>query len=175
MSDPKFTWLGAKEHPPDRPGLYAFRLTDPNALRQIRGDFKFLYIGMTQSSLCKRNHKEHKNSGFSTFRRSLGALLKEELELSAIPRGKSRSEKDVTNFRFEGNGEERLTTWMKNNLKYGFFEVVQADVRKQERKLITDYLPPLNLQGLSEDQNPHKASIMNLRRKCRDEAARGFD
>ena len=175
MTDTEFTWLNDNEHPPDKPGVYAFCLVDPNVLRDIRGDFKFLYIGMTKSSLRKRNHKEHKNSGFSTFRRSLGALLKEELDLSAIPRGKGRSEKDVTNFHFAGDGEERLTTWMKNNLKYGFFEVVKADVRKQEHKLITDYHPPLNLQGLSEDQNPHKASIMNLRRKCRDEAARTFD
>jgi hypothetical protein len=44
-----------------------------------------LYVGMTESSLEVRNHFTHKHSGFSTLRRSLGALLRHELGLWPIP------------------------------------------------------------------------------------------
>ena len=74
-----FTTKRPDEDPPDKPGVYAFHLSNPDALKQIRVEpSRLLYIGMAGSSLKNRNHLEHKNSASSTLRRSLGALLRAE-------------------------------------------------------------------------------------------------
>ena len=90
-----------------KPGLYELYINDPKALNSIRvGPSGLLYIGMTQSSLDSRNHSEHDNSGFSSLRRSLGALLKSKLHLRAIPRAQGSSKTNVTNYRFTEAGEQ---------------------------------------------------------------------
>ena len=62
----------------DGAGIYAFFLTDPALLHGIHIETSGpLYLGKTESSLDARNHFTHKHSGFSTLRRSLGAILKQ--------------------------------------------------------------------------------------------------
>jgi len=90
---------------------------------------------MTEDSLEIRNHFAHKNSSFSSPRRSLGAILKKKLALIAIPRGLGKSAKDMVNYRFAGNGEERLTTWMVNHLEYSFV-VLGNGIENVERELV---------------------------------------
>jgi hypothetical protein len=73
-------------------GLYGLVLRDHAALAEINVEkHNILYIGMTESTLMGRNHFLHLDSSFSTLRRSLGALLKTELKLLAIPRGAGRT------------------------------------------------------------------------------------
>ena len=96
-----------------KPGLYALYLNNQNELNSIRiGPSGLLYIGMTESSLDSRNHFEHDDSGFSSLRRSLGALLKRKLRLQAIPRAQGPSKTNLTNYRFTDAGERKLTKWM---------------------------------------------------------------
>ncbi|MDP3263355.1 MAG: hypothetical protein U1E06_11955 [Tabrizicola sp.] len=67
-------------------GIYALFL-ESGSLRGIEPSADgLLYIGKTGSSLTARNHFLHPSSGFSTLRRSLGAILKADLDLTAIPR-----------------------------------------------------------------------------------------
>jgi len=73
------------------------------------------YLGKS-SNLEARNHFAHRDSGFSTLRRSLGALIKEELRLQAIPRGPWRSRNDLRYHRFRDKDEQRLTDWMITHL-----------------------------------------------------------
>lgn len=57
-------------------GVYALYLSDLHALEGIEVDpFGLLYVGMTEDSLEIRNHFAHKNSSFSSPRRSLGAIV----------------------------------------------------------------------------------------------------
>jgi hypothetical protein len=100
-------------------GVYAFFIKDRSKLTgvQMRSD-GLLYVGMTASSLEVRNHFFHRDSSFSSFRRSLGALLKTRLKLHAIPRGLGRTRRDFVHYRFTAPGERKLTDWMQKHLEY---------------------------------------------------------
>jgi hypothetical protein len=148
-------------------GIYALYTVTLYFFAGIEADpTRPLYLGMTEDSLEVRNHFGHKSSSFSSPRRSLGAALKKDLELSAIPRGSGRSVKDITNYHFGNGGEENLSTWMAHNLRYSF-SVVEEGIRQFERELIEEFQPPLNLTGW---KNPQKPLLMKLRKVCRDEA-----
>jgi hypothetical protein len=161
-------WNAKEAPPPDAPGVYALFQTDQTMLNNFTvGELSVLYIGMTQSSLEVRSHFTHSNSGFSSPRRSLGALLRDELQLRGIPRSLGSSRTNTTNFRFPDEGEQKLTDWMKRNLTYAFCRVEKKDVREIEKRLISELKPPLNLSGWL---NPQAARLRALRRICRDEA-----
>ena len=152
---------------PNEAGIYALFLKPKAALPSINVSGNgLLYIGMTESSLVIRDHFGHRNSGFSTLRRSLGALLKKDLQLKAFPRASGPSRKNVINFRFQNSGEEALTAWMKQNLLAGF-ACVKGDVRAVERQLILQHEPPLNLTGW---HNPQRVYLKSLRKICQSEA-----
>jgi hypothetical protein len=154
----------------DGAGVYAFFLLTPGTLAGVSiVSSGLIYLGMTDSSLDARNHFLHPHSGFSTLRRSLGALLKKELNLHARPRASGPSPTNVRNYRFgfDDDGEEqRLTKWMKEHLAYGFV-VVSHDTEKVERALIAELCPPLNLTGW---RNPQGQSLRALRNICAEEA-----
>jgi hypothetical protein len=131
----------------DGPGVYAYVLLNEGALPAIQIDpTGILYVGMTASSLDSRCHFNHVHSGFSTFRRSLGAILKRTLNLEAKPRSSGPSASNTQNFRFDEEGEARLTLWMRDNLRYAHV-AVDEDVEQAEADLIRSLQPPLNLKG----------------------------
>lgn len=107
------------------------------------------------------------NTGYSTLRRSLGAVLKDELDLRSRPRGTGASKTNYTNYRFDDAGEQRLSDWMARSLRIGVHEL--DDPREHERDLIAAAWPPLNLTGWA---NPERALIRELRKICADEARR---
>jgi hypothetical protein len=150
-------------------GVYALFLTDPVALPALTVPTSgALYVGMAELSLKDRNHFVHGDSGFSSPRRSLGSLLKDELRLTAIRRGTGSSLRNIAKFRFPDDGEQRLSAWMDRYLRYSLARV-SSDVRAVERRLIGELKPPLNL---THWPNPQAAHLRSLRRACRDEAAR---
>ena len=150
-------------------GVYAYCLRVPDALPNLStGGSGILYVGMTEDGLDARNHVNHAHSGFSTFRRSLGAILKEELSLSALPRSFGSSKSNVRCYRFDERGEAALTEWMQDNLLIAQVEV-ECDVAVCEHELISKLQPPLNLKGWSNPQAPH---IKALRSACVREAER---
>ncbi len=153
----------------DLPGIYALYLTPGTALPDVVTEMSgLLYIGMTESSLVERNHLTRKASGFSSPRRSLGTLLKQKLDLRAVPRSLGLSASNIRNFSFTPEGESRLTDWMMAHLDYGF-ATIQHDVKRVEGRLIAERRPPLNLTGW---KNPQAAHIKALRQHCRDDAGR---
>jgi hypothetical protein len=122
---------------------------------------------MTESSLEVRNHFHHSHSGFSSPRRSVGALLREQWKLQALPRSPGPSPTNVRNYRFPDDGEKRLVAWMDNHVTYGLCPV-DTDIRKIEDRLIGELKPPLNLTGW---RNPQAGRLKALRLACRDEAS----
>jgi hypothetical protein len=149
-------------------GVYAIYLRTPGLLAPIaEGKHGLLYIGLS-TNLTSREFEQHfssGNTGFSTFRRSIGALLKDRLSLRAIPRAFGPSETNVCNYRFNDDSEARLTTWMREHLEVG----VHASNRflELENVLIPALRPVLNLTKWA---NPHRAEIKRLRKICADEA-----
>lgn len=154
---------------PNRSGIYAIYLKEGSDIKgySISVD-GFIYIGSTVN-LKDRGYENHFNSdstGFSTLRRTIGAIMKEELGIKAIPRRSGASETNFINYKFFGNGDNLLTNWMINNLEIGFCPIFE-DYEKIEKLLIVLLQPILNLKGWD---NPYKRRIMELRNKCAIEA-----
>lgn len=153
---------------PSKSGVYGIYLRSQGSLLPFTAEVGGLvYIGMS-SNLAAREFDTHfssTNTGFSTFRRSVGAIKKFELQLQAQPRGSGSSPRDFTSYRFHADGEQRLTSWMLENLMVGAH--VSERYKLIECQLIANLRPVLNL---SKWPNPHRAEIMQLRKRCADEA-----
>lgn len=154
---------------PSLPGVYAIFLNGRSELPLRDGAPNgLIYIGMS-GNLAVREYDMHfssRNTGFSTLRRSIGALLKEELALVAIPRGSGRAESNYRNYRFKPDGEDRLTAWMNENLEVGVYPT-EGDHEAVEKVLIAALQPPLCLTGWP---NPQAGFIKARRKVCADEA-----
>lgn len=149
------------------PGVYALFAREADCLLPeivLAGD-GLLYMGKS-GNLRQRNHFAAEHSGFSSLRRSLGAILKTRLGLTAIPRAPGSSETNVRNFRFAGDGERQLSAWMRQYLEYAVF-AFHGELQPLEAKIIKAYRPPLNLTGWP---NPLEKVIRRLRSECRAEA-----
>lgn len=111
-----------------------------------------LYIGKTESSQKARDAGQHLSddgTGSSTLRRSLGAILLEQLRLKPEARSDSEiSARRFTNYRFAKAGEEQLTKWMNVHLSLAFCELPKLtipELRVREERLIRSAAPPLNI------------------------------
>jgi len=154
-------------------GLYAFYLNDPEQLAPIEtGENGLVYIGMTQDDLHVRNHLLHQISGFSTLRRSFGALLKTRLNLVAIARGRGSSESNFRNYCFTPDGEQRLSQWMADHLLAVQWTADRDAVKAMETMLIQRHCPPLNL--MENPANRWRRHVMDRRALCAAEARAGY-
>ena len=164
LSNRRFRPDDIPEHP--EPGVYAIFAAQLECLPGIvLPPSGLVYVGQS-SDLAHRNHFRMAHSGFSSPRRSLGALLKSPLRLQAAPRSSGHSKKNYENYRFAGDGEERLTAWMRCNLSYAIYPY-NGDTENLEKQLIKENAPPLNLTYW---RNPQKKQIQTSRKACKQEA-----
>ena len=153
-------------------GAYEIFVKNTSCLPGIDvGRDKRVYIGKS-NKFMRRKHLKTGKSGWSTLRRSLGAILKAKLGLKAEPRS---TDGNCYNYQFDDAGEEQLTEWMLANLEVTIHEFQDADceeesvkcqVKVYEKDLIQKHRPPLNL----EKGFPQANKIKALRRACADEA-----
>lgn len=141
-------------------GFYAIYLKSDHRIEGLSMPSDgLLYLGMTQSGFARRDHIFRAHSGGCTFRRSVGALLQDELQLKPVP---YRPASPKRLYRFDGPSEARLSEWMKgafNQSRVPF----KGDVENVERRLINWLEPPLNL---TDWVNPQGAAIRKLRYAC---------
>ena len=150
------------------PGVYALFLRAAATLPGVAaGSDGLLYVGKSDRSLAGRSHFTGSSSS-SSPRRSLGALLRSELHLRAIPRDGSGSRSALIHYGFAVSGEWRLSQWMLDHLDYAF-AVVEQPTKATEARLIAGKTPPLNLTGW---RNPQAPWITAQRRLCQLEATR---
>lgn len=165
---------------PDEPGLYAIFLADVSL-----GDFgrpgQIIYIGVAKNSLRSRDLYQHFRSGrtsSSTLRRSLGAILKNKLNLIAIPRDEINNKKTFDNYKFNSEGENNLTLWMKDNLKIGYWipeeELTYQELRDKEMVITIKTKPTLDLDSRTRKYNIMAENLKELRKKCKNEAQRNI-
>lgn len=148
---------------PNAPGLYAIFLRPRCQLLPITpADHGLLYVGATDEGLDARNHFTM-DSGFSTLRRSLGAILRKHLWLQPYPRAPGTSETNARNYAFAVDGETILSRWMRANLLVSTLPLQGADLQKLEVDVIAALKPPLNLTGWD---NPQRVLIKKLRADC---------
>lgn len=139
---------------PAAPGVYAIFLRDGVLPGVHCAAGTCLYVGLS-SNLAQREFDTHfraGRSGFSTLRRSLGALLIDDLQLQPEPRSAGNSDTNYRNYRFGAGGEERLSAWMQRHLDIGVYP--EADPKPLERELIALAGPPLEPDALAEPGRP---------------------
>lgn len=149
-----------------KPGVYAVFLKKAIGMKSAGLDTPCLiYIGKAEKSLPDRYHNEHLNSGWSTLRRSVGAVLRKTSPMKAVPRLKRDGSSDRKHFCFDDEG--LLTGWMHAHLEYRRFPVTKTNIRPKENRLIRHYDPPLNL---TISKNCVAKRVRALRAECAAEA-----
>lgn len=152
------------------PGLYAMFVTPCADLAgTVLSDTTpgtLIYIGKSEEPLIKRVARTHAATGktsHSTLRRTLGAVLRDKLELVPIPRKDGRR----SGYGFEAEGDEALTQWTAESLEARWLPLPLEEVRVREKELIQKYRPVLNLTYCRTELSP---VIRALRSWCREMA-----
>ena len=179
LERPPVPWQVFAHSAPEAPGFYAAWLAEDGPLlstilREWRSDGP-IYVGES-ANLSQREARTHfasDGSGWSTLRRSIGALLRRQLNLEAHPRGSGGSRQDLLCYRFQPEGEQRLTAWMRENLRLSWWEDDQRSLSTRQRKdletkLIRLLEPPL---CLNKWENPYRRCVKEERAACTLEAA----
>ena len=120
----------------------------------------------------ERNHFALEHSGFSSPRRSLGALLKDKLSLRACRRAPGQSDSNWENYRFSDAGENALITVDERPLSMNHASLSgdKDDIEKAEDQVIARLQPPMNL---NKWRNPQKKTVMNYERFAERRHGRG--
>jgi len=140
---------------PPAPGLYAILATTDVWISLGLGeprDDRPLYVGKAEQSLASRDvatHFSDSKTGSSTLRRSLAALLREQLCLRACPRNLARPDGSA-NYGLEPDSDQRLTAWMRGHLRLSVWSYdVTCVLDHLESDVLERLLPPLNLNKIS--------------------------
>lgn len=116
-----------------------------------------LYVGKAEDSLAARELDTHfaadpakkPRTGSSTVRRSFAALLRDTLDLHAVPRNPDKPA-HFANYGLTPDGDARLTDWMHQHLSLAVWERplgLAQPLRTIEGEVIRNWMPPLNIQG----------------------------
>lgn len=173
--------LSKIENLPEKQGIYAYFLDSKEELREFGNFGDAIYVGLAEKSLHGRDTMSHLASGktgWSSLRRSLGAILKEKLNLIAIKRDKNGSKLRPDKYKLTDDGESRLTEWMIANLKFGYWEnnrpLSKEKLRNLEEKVILKLKPKLDLDRRTRHKNPLASNLDNYRAICRNEVKTKF-
>jgi len=155
---------------PVLPGCYVL-VAGPEAMRDLglsAGSCPAaLYVGEAVRGVRTRmtDHLDACRTGKSSPRRSIGALLRETLELGPQPRSQNPNDsKRFINYKFDDGSERRLSDWIAANLHV--CGIASSDSAKTESELIHQLHPPLNLTKLGGWRNPSKEMIRRKRQDC---------
>ena len=151
LAGPGLSFERAARIAPNGPGLYAVHASPAtwHALGVGKPlDQRPLYVGKSESSLSGRDIDTHFSSGTtgrSTLRRSLAALLAQQLGLGAQPRNTAKPG-HFANYGLPAADDAKLTSWMREQLRLSFWAAGgHADLTTIERRVIIRLAPPLNL------------------------------
>lgn len=165
---------------PPRPGLYAI-YGDEQAWRDLQLEpttDQPLYVGKAEKSLVSRdlnghfatNPKSKPRTGSSTVRRSFAALLRDALDLHAVPRNPAKPER-FPNYGLAEGGDTLLNEWMHTRLMLAVWPSpagIPIPLGDVETAVIVYFRPPINL-----DKNPGKlARLSSARAEMAAEASR---
>ncbi|MDF9278865.1 hypothetical protein P4U43_13830, partial [Arthrobacter sp. EH-1B-1] len=128
-----------------------------------------LYVGKSEDDLVRRELDTHfaadptkkPRTGSSTVRRSFAALLRDALDLHAVPRNPDKPG-HFSNYGLTPDGDARLTTWMHQHLSLTVWERpawVAQPLVEVEAAIIHRWMPPLNIRD-----NPRPLPRLRLAR-----------
>jgi hypothetical protein len=174
--------VDALDHVPSSPGLYAIWAGE-TAWRALGLELpvadKPLYVGKAEKSLVSRDVNTHfmtGKTGQSTVRRTFAALLRDALDLHAVPRNQTRPERPV-NFGLERKSDEALTEWMQRHLSLATWSKQGNDeLDHVETAVLEHWQPPLNLSKVARPDPRIKRARSHMAADAKAWAkARGFD
>lgn len=154
-------------------GLYCFFLKPGVSLNIFGSSNQPLYAGLS-INLNGRELKQHLKSGAtgcSSFRRSVGAILKVELNLFAKKRDKNGKKNRADKYKFDIDGEIRLTNWIMQNTELGYWtlysKMTRPELKILENEIKKIILPSLDLERDTKHLNPLAEQLDALRGICR--------
>jgi hypothetical protein len=161
---------------PKEQGIYAFFVGSTNDLGKFGQPDQNIYVGISEKNISGRDTETHLKTGqtgWSTLRRSLGAVLKSKLNITAQKRDKNPKKLRPDKYKFDERGENKLTEWMEENLKIGFWSTAnlmsKKKLRNEEEQVILRLKPTLDLDRRTKKYNPLAEELDSLRKICRDE------
>jgi hypothetical protein len=138
------------------------------------GAFGIAYIGIAsgKGGITRRYYEEWRpvDSGRSTPRRTLGALLLDDLGLRPKPRLTRTAPPNPRNYCFAEPGESALTDWIEAHGTFAYVEASSDELgtwgtlANLEQAVLQQARPPLNINGWD---NPNRPRL----RSARDAAA----
>jgi hypothetical protein len=146
---PRHTAKEALRAVPNEAGLYAVH-GDLLAVGELAAGAVGhpLYVGKAERSLVGRDLHTHfatGKTGSSILRRTLAALLREPLELRAVPRNLARPDGSA-NYSLESSGDARLTEWMHARLRLSVWVRPDGAILDEAETAVLNALRlPLNL------------------------------
>ncbi len=175
LAAPKLPLKDALPVLPATPGLYAIYGNEA-VWQQLRLGTPAtdvpLYVGKAEDSLVKRDlatHFGNGRTGSSTLRRSFAALLREELELSAVPRNPAKPS-HFSNYGLIPTDDAKLTAWMRNWLQIAVWSTDGSrPLAVIEAEVLRHWIPPLNIAGVD---HRWKADLQRRRKVMADQARR---
>ena len=157
-------------------GVYAFFVDSTNDLGKFGQPDQIIYVGISEKNINIRDTESHLKTGqtgWSTLRRSLGAILKSKLNLTAQKRDKNPKKLRADKYKFDEPGEKKLTKWMEDNLRLGYWSTTNPmgrdKLRDEEEQVILQLKPTLDLDRRTKKYNPLAEELDSLRKICRDE------
>ncbi len=155
---------------PKAPGLYAF-YGDGQAWSDLGLTSAFddqpLYVGKAEMSLNGRDVGTHfatGKTGSSTVRRSLAALLTQQLDLVAVPRNPAKPDGSA-NFGLDSASDTRLSNWMEQRLLLAtWVKAGDLTLDDVETAVVRQLRPPLNLDKVGES----RARVREARKRMAD-------
>lgn len=161
---------------PKEQGIYVFYIDNTNDLGKFGKPGQPIYVGLSEKNLNSRDTETHLKTGqtgWSTLRRSIGAILKAKLKLTAEKRDNSTKKLRADKYKFDEKGERELTEWMMNNLKMGYWStskpLTKDKLRIEEEKVIIKLKPTLDLDIRTKKFNLLAIELDALRESCRQE------
>ena len=163
------------------PGIYSFVLADNSTLKQFGVGGQIIYVGIAKDSLKNRDLNTHfrtGRTGSSTLRRSIGAILKQDLKLTALTRNGTALQIAIDNYTFDVDGDKRLSEWMEKNLRIGYWvdknKIPYEALRKFEEDVIKELRPTLDLDNRTRKYNPLGGTLDALRKICKEESIKNI-
>lgn len=161
----------ARDHVRPVPGIYAI-YGDVDAWVDLGLDPQpqsALYVGKSEDDLVRRELDTHfaanptkkTHTGSSTVRRSFAALLRDALDLRAVPRNPENPD-HFSNYGLTPDGDARLTAWMHERLSLVVWERpewLKRPLLEVEVAIINQWMPPLNIRD-----NPRPLPRLRLAR-----------
>ena len=129
---------------------------------------RIVYVGRSKANSSR--HFISGNTGSSTLRRSLAALLLGRLDLHPIPQPATTAEIDrYSNYQLDRSSEEKLTEWMRANFRVAFLTLPADKIEPTELALIDYNAPIFNFQH--NPGNTYGSQIKIYRKQCAELAA----